>query len=156
VRITLVDPDAFLKQEVESATPAKLRWLLIRKAVGLAEVVDYLWADRKFEEASQWWLRVQDILSELLDGVTDPKNPAAKPISDLYIFLAKLGIELSLSKDRQGLASFIEVLKIEQETWDLFQRRESQIGAPPMHFGNGNSVPSNVGVSEESEFNFQA
>ncbi len=152
----MVDPDAFLKQEVESATPAKLRWLLIRKAVGLAEVVDFLWAEGKFEEATQWWIRVQDILSELLDGVTDPKNPAAKPISDLYIFLVKLGIELNISKDRQGLASFIEIMKIEQETWDLFHRRESQVGAPPTHFGLGASSFSNASVSEDSGFSFEA
>jgi flagellar secretion chaperone FliS len=155
----LVDPEVFLKQEVESASPAKLRWLLIRKAVGLAEVIDYLWGEGKHDEASQWWIRILDILSELLDGVTDANNPAAKPISDLYIYLVKLGIELQVGRDRQELASFIEILKIEQETWDIFHRRESQNDLRHTHLGMAGSNPSGATVasfSEETGFSFEA
>ncbi len=155
----MVDPEVFLKQEVDSASPAKLRWLLIRKAVGLADVIDYLWGEGKHDEATQWWFRIRDILSELLDGVTDANNPAAKPISDLYIFLVKLAMEIQESQDRQELASFIEILKIEQETWDIYHRRESQGDARHMHLGmsgQAQSVAASASFSEESGFSFEA
>lgn len=154
------DADVFLKQEVESASPAKLRWLLIRKAVGLSEVVGQLWADGKDLEASQWWLRVREILTELLDGVTDKANPAAEPIADLYIYLTRMAIEIEATRDLQSLAAFTEILKIEQETWDIFHRRESQAEARHMHLGMGGPAqmaPALGGYSsQESGFSFEA
>ncbi len=154
------DPDIFLKQEVESASPAKLRWLLIRKAVGLSEAVEQLWAEGKDLEAAQWWLRVREILTELLEGVTDKTNPAAEPIADLYIYLSRLSIEIEATRDLQGLAAFTEILKIEQETWDIFHRRESQSEGRHMHLGMSDasqSAPVLSGYSsQESGFSFEA
>ena len=120
------DPDAFLRQEVESASPAKLRWLLLRKAIGLCQAVDQLWSEARVSEAAQWLLRVRDIFGELLDGVTDKANPAAQPVSDLYIFLLMMLENVEEGRDRVELASMIEILEVELGTWDLFVRRESQ------------------------------
>ncbi len=120
------DPDAFLRQEVESASPAKLRWLLLRKAIGLCEAVDQLWSEARFDDANQWLLRVRDIFGELLDGVTDSKNPAAESVADLYTFLLLMLENLEKGRDRVELRSMIEILEVELGTWDLFVRRESQ------------------------------
>ena len=124
--IILNDPDAFLRQEVESASPAKLRWLLIRKAIGLCQAVDQLWNDARIDDASQWLLRVRDIFGELLDGVTDPKNDAARPVADIYIFLLAMLESLEKSRDQQALHTMIEILEIDLGTWELFVQRENQ------------------------------
>ncbi len=122
----MIDPDAFLRQEVESASPAKLRWLLIRKAVGLCQAVDQLWSEARFDEANQWLLRVREIFGELLAGVTDPENAAAQPVADLYAFLLKMLIAIEAGRDRKELQRAVEILQIELGTWELFVQSENQ------------------------------
>lgn len=111
--------DAFLQQEVLSASPSKLRLLLIEKAYGLSEVVSQLWNGDQPQLGDQWMLRIQEILSELLEGVTDRDHPAATAISDLYIFLIQLAAETAQGRDREGLTTIREILDIERETWRM-------------------------------------
>jgi flagellar secretion chaperone FliS len=154
---TVNDQDAFLRQEVESATPAKLRWLLLRKAIGLCQAVEQLWSDARHADANQWLLRVRDIFGELLDGVTDPQNPASKPTADLYSFLIIMLDGVEKGRDPVELRSMIEILEIEFGTWDLFVRRESQVGSlGGERGGHGQSLPAQcagiVGFAESGEW----
>jgi flagellar secretion chaperone FliS len=116
--------EAFLKQEVESASPAKLRFLLLQKAHGLSVVVQDLWKQKKFDEADQWVLRIQDIVTELLAGIVDPKHELAQITSDLYIFMSKLIAAVAIERDAEALHNVTEILEIEMETWSMFVRKE--------------------------------
>lgn len=127
----MTDPDAFLRQEIESASPARLRWLLLRRAIGLCRAVDELWREGDKPRADQWLLRVRDIFAELLDGITDRANPAAQPLSDLYVYLMQLSLEAELSQDSATLATLVEILEIELMTWELFLRQEQSRHASP-------------------------
>ncbi len=121
----MIDTDAFLRQEVESASPAKLRWLLLQKAHGLALSVRDLWLQGKPQEAAQWLILTQDIFSELLEGIVDPKHELAKQQSDLFVFLTKLLILAGQKQDVQTLQSVTEILEIEKDTWEMLVRRET-------------------------------
>jgi flagellin-specific chaperone FliS len=138
----LNDPDVFLLQEVESASPAKLRFLLVRKAVGLCQACQSLWAEKRYDEAAGWMIRVREILGELLDGVTDRSNPAATSVVDLYIYLLKSVLVAEQSHDVSALKLITEILEIEQETWNSFVLNESNQGSQ-----------SNQGVSQALESN---
>lgn len=127
----MLDTEAFLRQEVESASPAKLRWMLIQKAHGLTEVIRKLWLDGKTFEATQWVILVQDIFTELLEGVVDPKHELAKQQSDLYVFLTKLLVTASMSHDAEAMKSISDILEIEKTTWAMFVRKEQQATAVP-------------------------
>jgi len=120
----MFDQDAFLRQEVESATPAKLRWLLLQKAHGLTNSVKDLWLHGKSEEAKQWLILTQEIFTELLEGIVDPKHELAKQQSDLIVFLSKLLILAGQTHDVRTLESLTEILEIEKETWEMLVRRE--------------------------------
>ena len=120
----MIDNAAFLRQEVESASPAKLRWLLLQKAYGLTVFVRDLWLQGKAEEAKQWMILVQDIFTELLEGIVDPKHELAKQQSDLFIFLTKLLVLSAQTRDVQSLESIAEVLQIEKQSWEMLVRRE--------------------------------
>ncbi len=74
----VLDRDAFLRQEVESATPAKLRWMLIRKAIGHCHSIEQYWKNEDWHAGMEWLIAVQDILNELLAGITDKQNVFAK------------------------------------------------------------------------------
>ena len=132
----MIDPDAFLRQEVESATPARLRWLLLQKAHGLSNSVRDLWLQGKAVEASQWLILIQDIFTELLEGIIDPKHELAKQQSDLYIFLVKLLVVAGQTQDVHSLESLTEILEIEKDSWEMLVRREvsgsSNLQPPPL------------------------
>lgn len=120
----MIDQDTFLRQEVESASPAKLRWLLLQKAHGLTLIIRDQWQQGREFEARQWVILIQDIFTELLAGVVDPKHKLAQQQSDLYVFLSKLIVLADQSQDIAALDSIREILEIEKNTWDMFVRRE--------------------------------
>ena len=120
----MIDNDAFLRQEVESASPAKLRWLLLQRAHGLSISVRDLWLQGNADEAKQWAILIQDILTELLEGIVDPRHELAKQQSDLFIFLIKMMVLSNQTQDVQTLESLTEILQIEKDTWEMLARRE--------------------------------
>ena len=137
-----MDSEAFLRQEVESATPAKLRYLLLQKAPGLTEIVRDQWQKGQVSEARQWVIRIQDILGELLEGIVDPKHELAKQQSDLVIFLLKLVVLADQTQDLQALNSVREILEIEKDTWGMLARRS---------LVNDASSTTSVGTASESD-----
>jgi len=127
----MIDPDAFLRQEVESASPAKLRWLLLQKAHGLTISIRELWLQNRVDEAVQWMILTQDIFTELLEAIVDPKHELAKQQSDLFVFLTKLLIVSGQTQDVHTLESVTEILEIEKDTWEMLVRREYTSASSP-------------------------
>lgn len=120
----MIDTDAFLRQEVESASPAKLRWLLLQKAHGLTLSIRELWLVGQADEAKQWLILVHDIFTELLQGIVDPKHELAKQQSDLYVFLTKLLVMAGQTEDTEIMSNVVEILEIEKDSWEMLVRRE--------------------------------
>jgi len=127
----MIDPDAFLRQEIESASPAKLRWLLLQKAHGLTISIRELWLQNRADEAVQWLILTQDIFTELLDAIVDPKHELAKQQSDLIVFLTKLLIVSGQTQDVHTLESVTAILEIEKDTWEMLVRREYSTTSTP-------------------------
>lgn len=115
----------YLEQEVLSASPAKLRFMLLDKCTSLISIVDQLWATGNFFQAVQWTIRIREILSELLSGVTDQEMELSRKISDLYIFLINMLTRLEAKPNREELAEFRSILELERETWLQYVRLES-------------------------------
>ena len=111
------DTNLYLQQEVLSASPARLRWMLIARAAELCGFVDQLWANGQVALGKQWLLRIREILGELLDGVKDSQNPLSTPICDFYLFLLQVTLEVDKQQDRERLKVLAELLAIEAETW---------------------------------------
>lgn|GEM_PF-1216205 len=143
----MIDSEAFLRQEVESASPARLRWLLLQKAHGLSIVVRDMWKNGKAADAKQWVILIQDIFTELLEGIVDPKHELAKQQSDLFIFLNRLLVLADQDQDFHSMDSLTEILQIEKDTWEMLSRR----------FTAGTSeIPTGQFDSEFSGLNLEA
>lgn len=112
--------NAYLEQEVLSASPAKLRWLLLRKGLNLSEIVSQMWQAGDYAVADQWSLRLRDILGELLASIHG-NDSVARQVSDLYIFMLSLATQAELQRDVSKLSQLRELLAIECETWELVQ-----------------------------------
>jgi flagellar protein FliS len=144
--------EAFLRQEVESASPAKLRFLLLQKAHGLSIIVQDLWKQGKYDESQQWIIRIQDIVTELLAGIVDPTHELAQITSDLYIFMAKLLAAVAFERDVEAMQNVSEILEIEMETWGMYVRKEaleSQRNSRPI-------VTPEMDTDGSNSLNFQA
>ena len=129
-----MNADTFLEMDVLASSPARLRLLLIQKACGLCDVIQQAWQSQKIAEAASWLLRLNDILSELLSGVTDKNNPAAKSISDLYVYMSQLLNRVEQSRSDEELVNLKSILQIELDTWRLFVLQETQaVGIAASH-----------------------
>jgi flagellin-specific chaperone FliS len=138
--MSLSDPiERFLQQEVESASPAKLHWLLLRRAHSLTVTIGDLWAKGDFQNANQWVILVRDILTELLAGIVDPNHPLARQQSDLYIFLSALLATAEQGQDVAALKDLREILEIEMISWDMLVQKEAREGATPANSSEQNS-----------------
>lgn len=116
---TNADSNPYLEQEVLSASPIRLRWMLIQRAEELCGLVKQLWQEGNLAQGDGWVLRVREILGELLEGVKDKSNPASKPISDFYVFLLQYLGGIERSRDIKKLLILEELLRIENETWQM-------------------------------------
>ncbi|QDV26556.1 flagellar export chaperone FliS [Aureliella helgolandensis] len=130
-----LDQNPYLQQEVLTASPLRLRWMLINRAEELCRLVAQLWQQDNLSEAAGWLLRIREILGELLDGVTDKSNPASASISDFYVFLLRCIGEVELSQDRLQLKTLEELLHIEAETWQMVIQNNSE-NAPEADLGD--------------------
>ncbi len=135
------DRNPYLQQEVLSASPVRLRWMLICRAEELCGMVGHCWSAGQAPEAQQWLLRIREILGELLDGVTDAANPLSQTISDFYLFLLQLLQEVQDTSDVQRLGTLLELLSIERETWQQVLNQHGSDGADHL------SHPSSVAAS---------
>lgn len=111
------DENPYLQQEILSASPIRLRWMLIRRAEELCGFVQQLWIAGDRLQAAGWLLRIREILGELLDGVSDGSNPVSKQVSDFYVFLLQLITRIEQTNDPQQLKTLEELLHLESETW---------------------------------------
>ncbi len=112
----------YLQQEILTASPIRLRWMLIRRAEELCGEVNRLWADGQDTQATGWLLRIRDILGELLNGVQSD-NPVSRSVSDLYVYLLKMLSQIEKGRDVAGLKRLEELLHIENETWQEVIRK---------------------------------
>lgn len=112
------DINPYLQQEVLSASPIRLRWMLITRAKELCEGVDALWNDGQTSIGDQWALRIREILGELLAGVADG-NPASQKVADFYTFLLTKLTAVQQSRDIETLRTLRDLLAYEADTWQL-------------------------------------
>ncbi len=114
----------YLEQEVLTASPAKLRWLLLQKSLNLTQITIELWKSGDFKGSQQWTVWLRDVLNELLCGVHGTDD-LAKQVTDLYIFMLTLLTEAELQSNVTKLQELKGLLEIEAETWMQVQLKLS-------------------------------
>lgn len=110
----------YLESLVHSASPARLRLLLIEKAVGLCGLLSSQW--KQTPESASWdgpSLQLADILTELLSGVSQGNTPVAKKVADLYVFLIQHQNKAVDAGDPTMIDEIRVVLETEAETWRM-------------------------------------
>ena len=108
----------YLETEVMTATPQKLQLMLISAAIRNAQQARELWAVDRDEEAAEALVRCQQIVSEMISGLSpDHDQELVKKVAGLYMFVFRALVSAHLKRDETQLTEAIGVLEIQQDTW---------------------------------------
>jgi flagellar protein FliS len=110
--------DAYLETQVNTATPQKLRLMLIGGALRHARGAEAAWQSGRHDEAAQSLVRCRDIVAELLSGIREDGSALVQQTLGIYAYLYSSLTELQQSRDAHQLAGLIRVLDEEQQTWE--------------------------------------
>jgi len=133
--------DAYLENHILSASPQKLRLMLIEGAQRLLAGALEHWNETDFGFAFESLVRARSILVELLqsvraEGIEDPQiDEAAKRTVALYLFLFKSVTAAIHERDRAKVDEVARLLEIERETWQAVCEQLPQ--APAAIDGDG-------------------
>jgi flagellar protein FliS len=109
----------YLEAEVMTATPQKLRLLLIDGALRFAHQTLNLWSENRNDDAIETLIRCRLILGELLSGIRVEESQLTRRVAGVYLFLLRCLAEAQLKHDVKRLQEMIKVLEFERETWRL-------------------------------------
>jgi len=122
--------DHYLELAVQTASPAKLRLMLIERGVDVAKQLAAVYRESadSNEGVNEHSIKLLEILNELLGGVTDKELPVSKQISDLYVFLCQHLLKAEENRDASCVDEIRLVLETEAETWRMVCTQESPVG----------------------------
>ena len=134
--------------------------MLLQRAVEVAGTLAAKWREAPSPDApagssrcNEWSIKLLDLLSELLSGITDRESKLCGQVADLYVFLCKHLVQAEQTGDADRVDEIREVLVIETETW-------SQVCAQQQTASSPTPVPAPVGTefssTATSGLNFQA
>jgi flagellar secretion chaperone FliS len=109
--------DAYLETQVNTATPQRLRLMLIDEAHRRAGLAEAAWKAGKMPEGEQATRHCREIISELIAGIRPDDNPLAKRVLGIYVFLFSMLTEAQLARDAGRLRDVLRILEAEQLTW---------------------------------------
>ena len=112
----------YLRATIETASPPRLRLMLIERAVEVAAGLAMEWRAGRETGANAMSLRLLDLLTELLRGVqggTTAENRLGSQVADLYVFLIQHLLTAEQNSDPNAIDEIRLVLETEAETWRL-------------------------------------
>jgi flagellar protein FliS len=112
----------YLRATIETASPARLRLMLIERAVEVAAGLAMEWRAGRESDINSSSLRLLDLLTELLRGVrggTDAENRLGRQVADLYVFLIQHLLAAEQDSNSDAIDEIRLVLETEAETWRL-------------------------------------
>lgn len=107
----------YLETQLLTATPQRLRLMLIEGALQFAHLTLQQWEAGNNEEAYESLLRCRGIVSELMSAVRPDGSDVAKRVLAVYLFIFQALTEAQVRRDARKLGDAIQILEIERDTW---------------------------------------
>src|SRR5215471_14480479 len=109
--------DAYLETQILTATPQRLRLMLIEGAIRKVTAAQVAHDSGDWQAASADLSHCRDIITELIAGIDPEQTPVAKQILSVYMFLYSTLVEAQFGRDASRLADILRVLEEERQTW---------------------------------------
>ena len=153
----------YLEAQIMTATPQKLRLLLIEGAIRYAHQTLEYWELGQQERAIESLNHCRAILLELLSGVRIEHSELTQKVAAVYLFLLQCLTEAQIKRDQQRVRETINVLEVERETWRLVCEKMPNTPVPTEQLVSPIGAPveitaPSVGIDgpEKSAFSFDA
>ena len=109
--------DQYLETQVNTATPQRLRLMLIEEALRQIRAGQAAFEVDTFDEGAAAIGHAREIIAELIGGIHPDETPLARQVLGIYLFLFSTLAEAQFSKDKQRLGEALKVLEEERQTW---------------------------------------
>ncbi len=140
----------YLDAAIRTASPARLRLMLIQRAIEVAEKLADTWRNQPVAGANEHSLKLLELLNELLGGVTagstENETQLCGKVADLYVFLVKHLIAAEEKADAGSVDEIRMVLETESMTWQTVCTAEAPAAEliPPPADPQQKSAPSGL------------
>jgi len=115
--------NSYLEAQVLTATPQKLRLMLIEATISAARLAMTHWEANHNEKALASLAHSRSLLSELLAGIKPDDTELTKRVAGVYLFLFKTLAEAQLRRDPKLVEATIKILQVERDTWRMVCER---------------------------------
>jgi flagellar protein FliS len=155
--MTTQSRDIYFETQVHTATPQRLRLMLLDGALRHGRLTLELWRESQADQALESLIRCRDIVGELLSGAHPDQSPLARQVTALYAYLFSALTEAQQTRDAALVAAVIRVLEEERETWRLLceQLADRPVPAPSPAFAPREELAPAI-VAGPSEFSIEA
>jgi flagellar protein FliS len=107
----------YLETQVTTATPQRLRLMLIDGAIRLARQTADSWREGRAGDALESLIRCRSFITELISGIREGSSPLADKVLGIYLFLFQELTYAQQDQDVTRLEGVICVLEEERTTW---------------------------------------
>jgi flagellar secretion chaperone FliS len=130
--------DNYLVTEAMTATPHKLRLMLIDGAIRTGQSARQHRQAGRDEQAGEAIVRCQEIVTELICGLDPTEQPElVSKIRGVYMFVFRKLTAAHVHNDDGELAQALRILEVERDTW----REVCQRFVTPTPLGNAVELP---------------
>ncbi|MBM3998967.1 MAG: flagellar protein FliS [Planctomycetes bacterium] len=138
--------NAYLEAQVRTATPQRLRLMLIDGALRFARLTQTAIRDANGETAFEAGSRLRQVLLELIVAIRRDGNAVAERTLALYVYLFKTATEAQLHSRSEPYDDLIRILEIERGTWQLVCERHPEALQSPIDAGRKEVVATGTGA----------
>jgi len=111
--------EAYLSTQVLTATPQRLKLMLIEGAIRQARAAQAAWQAGNMSQGLDAISYCRGIVSELIAGIQPEQTDVARQALGIYMFLFSTLVEAQLARDGARLNDVIRVLEEERQTWQM-------------------------------------
>jgi flagellar protein FliS len=115
--MNLSPSDAYLETQVLTATPQRLRWMLITAALQQLRKAQDAYQAGQTASGDQALAGCRDIVTELIAGINPQYSPLAQRVLGLYVYVYSQLVELRVHRDLAVLEKLRDILSEEEQTW---------------------------------------
>lgn len=110
--------NSYLETEVLTATPQRLRLMLIQGALRFARQTLVYWEQGEADDAYEAATRCRGIVTELLITVKPSGEQVNRQVASVYLYLFRTLTDALREQNADRLRDVIRVLDVEAETWN--------------------------------------
>jgi flagellar protein FliS len=117
--MTVSARDSYLESQVLTATPQRLRLLLIEGALRFAKQIVHSWEKGDSETGLEAVSRCRRIVTELLTVMVDDGTEVIGQLRGIYAFMFRQLTDAQQQQNPEMVGEVIRLLEVERETWQM-------------------------------------